>query len=138
MASMKGRITLATRQVSAERQMSSMVAFLDDLAFFSASMATSRPILLRCLKQAEHGLRQLGGNGRKAFVLRAMRTRSPVDATRDLFQLAGGCQARESDSGCPDGVQIAGAQHASLAGQIENALVMGAVWHVRNMFLKFF
>ena len=50
--SIYGRITLATRQSSAQRQRSSMVALPRARASCRASRATSRPILLRCLKQS--------------------------------------------------------------------------------------
>ncbi len=42
---------MATRLILAKRQMSSTDALLRDRASFRASSATSRPILLRCLKQ---------------------------------------------------------------------------------------
>ena len=47
-----GRMTLATRQILAAAQSSSIVAFFDRRHSFNASMETSRPILFRNLKQS--------------------------------------------------------------------------------------
>ena len=51
-ASMEGRITLEARHTLAQRHRSSKRAVPCALASFSASSATSIPILFRCLKQS--------------------------------------------------------------------------------------
>lgn len=61
----------------------------------------------------------------------------PVQATPDPVQQTSGGQACQDDPGHVDGVQIAGAQQPLLAGQIEDALAVGAGGHGRIMFHVF-
>jgi hypothetical protein len=86
-------------------------------------------------KQAEHRLRHFGGHSDQAFMLGSLTAGQPVDAAPGLLKLAVGCHACEDDPGCPDCIQIAGAQDALLLEQIKDALAVGVGSHCgHNMF----
>ena len=85
--------------------------------------------IIAVLKQTEHGLRHLRGDGRKAFVLRTRMAGQAIEAAPDLVQQASSGQPRQDDPGRVNGVQIAGAQQPLLAGQSEDALDVGTGEH---------
>jgi hypothetical protein len=96
-----------------------------------------QPVELQRGQQAEHGLRHLGCHHHEAFVFRDRMAGWAVQATPDPVQQTSGGQACQDDPGHVDGVQIAGAQQPLLAGQIEDALAVGAGGHGRIMFHVF-
>ena len=75
-----------------------------------------------------------GGDKGKTLKFRHLCAWQTVKTTPDPFQQSCCSHARQDDPGRADGVQIAGTQQPSLAGQIKDALGVGVRGHDQSVF----
>ena len=84
-----------------------------------------QPVKLQRAEKADHRLRHLGSDGRQALVLGAQRVGQAVKPSCSALQLTAGGHARQHHTRHAYAGQVAGAQPALLAHQLENVLGVG-------------